>query len=248
MAEAGDSSRIPSEARAVAVALPGPVAVPLEAVWALVVAVATAAAIVPFWASELLPYQDAPQHLAAVRVLSDFHTPGFAFDRWFEIDLHRLQYLGFYLPAAALAKVVGPDAAVRLLLSLIGVAWSAAFWMFLGAFGRDRRLAVFAPATFHAAPLYLGFFNFVESVPLAIALVALSERELREPDRRRAVMIGIGAAALLWLHPSALAFALAAAVVLALTSGRPARAMLRATSPYIPALVLFGAWAAQALA
>src|SRR3954470_17867068 len=175
MAEAGESSGIPSEARAVAVALPGPVAVPLEAVWALVVAVATAAAIVPFWASELLPYQDAPQHLAAVRVLADYHAPGFAFDRWFELDLGRLQYLGFYLPAAALAKITGPVAAIRLMLSLIAVATSAAFWMLLGAFGRDRRLAVFAPAIFHSTPLYLGFFNFVESIPLALALGALTE-------------------------------------------------------------------------
>jgi len=232
----------------VAVALPGPVAVPLEAVWALVVAVATAAAIVPFWASELLPYQDAPQHLAAVRVLADYHTPGFAFDRWFQIDLHRLQYLGFYLPAAAIARLTGPDAALRVMLSLIAVAWSAAFWMFLGVFERDRRLAVFAPATLHCSVLYLGFFNFVESVPVAIALVALTERELREPSRRRALVLALGGALLLWLHPSALAFALAAAVVLAATSGRTPRQMARALLPYVPALLLLVAWAAQALA
>ncbi len=235
-------------AQAVAVALPRPAAVSQDLLWVVAVAVATAAAIVPLWAGEVLPYQDAPQHLASVRVLADFHTPGFGFDRWFELDLRRLQYLGFYLPAAAIAKLVGADVAVRLLLSLIAVAWTAAFWMFLGAFGRDRRLAVFAPATFHAAPLYLGFFNFVESVPLAIAIVALTEREFAAPSSRRAALIAIGAAVLLWLHPSALAFAIAAAAVLALTSGRPARRMARALLPYAPAVLLLGAWAAQALA
>ena len=134
------------------------------------------------------------------------------------------------------------------MLSLIAIATSAAFWMLLGAFGRDRRLAVFAPAIFHTTPLYLGFFNFVESIPLALALVALTERELAAPGLRRAMLIAISAAALLWLHPSALAFALAAGIVLALTSGKPRRAMVRAVAPFLPSLLLFGAWALQALA
>ncbi|HEY5677627.1 MAG TPA: hypothetical protein VIR81_12600, partial [Myxococcales bacterium] len=80
-----------------AVALPRPLALPQELIWPLLLALATAAAIVPFWSSELLPYQDAPQHIAAVRVLADYHTPGLGFDRWFQPDLGRLEYLGFYL-------------------------------------------------------------------------------------------------------------------------------------------------------
>ncbi|TMB14099.1 MAG: hypothetical protein E6J65_24000 [Deltaproteobacteria bacterium] len=180
--------------------------------------------------------------------LADYHSPGFAFDRWFELDLGRLQYLGFYLPAAAIARATGPDAAVRIMLSLIAVATSAAFWMLLGAFGRDRRLAVFAPAVFHTTPLYLGFFNFIESIPLALALLALTERELRGPAVRRAAVMGLGGTALLWLHPSALAFTLGASAVLALTSAEPRRRMARALAPYLPALLLLGAWTLQALA
>ncbi|HET9752295.1 MAG TPA: hypothetical protein VFP52_05020 [Myxococcales bacterium] len=233
---------------AVAVALPRPLSLPQELIWPLIVALATAAAIVPFWSSELLPCQDAPQHIAAVRVLADYHTPGLGFDRWFQPDLGRLEYLGFYLPAAAIARVTSAATAVRIVLSLIAVAWVAAFWMFLGAMGRDRRLSVFAPAVLHTTPLYLGFFNFVESVPLAIALVALTERELRAPAPRRALLLAAGAAVLLWLHPSALAFALAAAAVLALTSGRTPRQMARALLPYLPALLLLCAWAVRALA
>jgi hypothetical protein len=236
------------KAEALAVALPRTWIGAQELVWPLLVCVATAAAIAPFWASELLPYQDAPQHVAAVRVLADYHTPGLAFDRWFELDLGRLQYLGFYLPAAAIARITGADAAVRILLSLIAIATSAAFWMFLGTFGRDRRLTVFAPAVFHTAPLYLGFFNFVESIPLALALVALTERQLRDPGLRRGILLAVGAAALLWLHPSALAFALASACVLALTSGQPPKRMVAALAPSLPALLLFAAWAVQALA
>jgi hypothetical protein len=74
-------------AEAIALPVSRPAVLAQDLVWPLLVALATAAAIVPFWASELLPYQDAPQHIAAVRVLADYHSPGFAFDRWFELDL-----------------------------------------------------------------------------------------------------------------------------------------------------------------
>src|SRR5712671_1837069 len=133
-------------AEAIALAIPRPEAAAQELVWPLLVALSAAAAIAPLWAGELLPYQDCPQHIAAVRVLADYHSPGFAFDRWFELDLGRLQYLGFYLPAAALARVTNPDIACRACLSLIALALPFAFSMLLDALGRDRRLAVFAPA------------------------------------------------------------------------------------------------------
>jgi len=237
-----------SRAEAIALPVARPAFAAQELVWPLLVALSTVAAIAPLWASELLPYQDAPEHVAAVRVLADFHTQGPAFDKWFEIDLRRLQYLGFYLPAAAIARITGADAAVRIMLSLIAVATSAAFWMFLGSFGRDRRLAVFAPAVFHTVPLYLGFFNFIESIPLALALVALTERELHGASLRRAAWIAGGGAELLWLHPSGLAFALAAAFVLAVTSGESWRKKARALAPWLPAILLLGAWAVDALA
>jgi hypothetical protein len=233
-------------AREIAVASPLPRAAAQDLTWPLLVAGAAAAAVVPLWSSEVLPFQDAPQHLASIRILADYHTASFGFERWFEIDLARLQYLGFYLPAAALAKLVGPDQACRIVLSVVAFALPASFWMLLGAFGRDRRLAVFAPPIFHTMPLYMGFFNFVESVPAAVALVALTEGQLREPSCRRGVAIGAGGAILLWLHPSALAFALACAVTLALTSGLPSRRMRSALWPYVPAALLFMAWAVQA--
>lgn len=238
----------PRDGQAIEVAFPQQAAQARELAWTMLTAFAAAASILPLWTGDLLPYQDVPQHLASVRVLADFHTPGFGFEKWFELDLKRLQYLGFYLPAAALAKAVGPEAACRLILSLIAMALPASFLMLLDAFGRDRRLAVFAPAVFHTAPLYLGFFNFVESVPAAIAVVALTERELRAPSRSRAVVLAVATPALLWLHPSALAFAIAAAVVLGATSGQPRSRIARALAPYLPSLTLFGAWAVRALA
>jgi hypothetical protein len=236
----------PQPARALALAAPlGWEAGALA--WPALCALAAVAAVVPLWAGRLLPFQDAPQHLAAVRVLADYGNPVFAFRRWFEIDFARSQYLGFYLPAAALARVAGPEAACRIVLSLVALALPAASWIFLRSFDRDPRPAVLAPALFHTAPLYLGFFNFVESVPATILVIALLERELRDPRTGRAVGLAVAAAGLLYLHPSALALALGAGAVLAATSGAGFRRAVRALAPFVPALALFAVWMATSL-
>ena len=214
--------------------------------WPALAALTALAASVPLWSSTFLPFQDAPQHVAAVRVLADYADPALSFQRWFELDLRQSQYLGFYLPAALLAKLVGPQAACRIALTLIALALPAACWLLLRSFGRDGRLAVFAPAAFHTVPLYMGFFNFVASVPAAIATVALVERELCAPCRARAVLLGVAAAALFWLHPSALAFALGSGAVLAVTAGRPLRRCARALLPLLPAAALLCGWVALA--
>jgi hypothetical protein len=147
-----------------AVALAAPLTWDASALaWPALCACAAIAAIVPLWTGTFLPYQDAPQHLAGIRVMADLHSPRFAFEKWFEIDFGHAQYLGFYWPAALLARFLGPEAACRVLLSAVALALPAVFWMLLRSFDRDVRLAVFAPALFHTAPLYLGFFNFVAS-------------------------------------------------------------------------------------
>jgi hypothetical protein len=216
--------------------------------WAALAAVAGIASAVPLWSSELLPFQDAPQHVATVRVLADYANPVLGFARWFEIDLRRLEYLGFYLPAAAIAKLVGAQAACRVVLTLVALALPAAAWLFLAAFDRDRRLAVFAPALFQTATLYLGFFNFVESVPALLAVVALVELQLRAPSRARALLLAAAGPVLMWLHPSALALALGAGGFLAITRGESWRRSARALAPFLPALALLAIWAIGALA
>ena len=215
--------------------------------WPALCAFAAVASVVPLWAGRFLPFQDAPQHLAAIRVLADYASPPFGFERFFEIDLARSQYLGFYLPAALFARLFGPEAACRIVLSLVAFALPAAWWTFLRSFDRDPRLAVLAPALFHTAPLYLGFFNFVESVPATLLVIALAERELRSPRTGRAVALAVLAAGLLYLHPSALALALGSAVLLAATAGTGWRRALRAIAPFAPAVALLAAWMATSL-
>ncbi|HWE23055.1 MAG TPA: hypothetical protein VG496_03860 [Myxococcales bacterium] len=205
-------------------------------VWPSLVALAGVAAVVPLWCSHFLPFQDAPQHVAAIAAVADHGRAAIETRRWFEVDFLRAQYTGFYVPAVLLARVVGPDVAIRILLSLVALLLPAVSWLLLGSFGRDRRLAVFAPALFHTAPLYIGVYHFVAAVPFALAAIALVERELRSPRVVRALVLAVVALALFYLHVSALAIALGAAGLLAITSGKPFVRMARALAPLAPAV------------
>lgn len=216
-------------------------------VWPALISLAALAAAAPLWVSSFLPFQDAPEHLAAVRVIADYSKPAPGFRDFFVLDLRRLEYLGFYLPAAALARLVGSADACRILLTLVALALPAAAVLLLRSFKRDFRLAVFAPALFHTVPLYLGFFNFTASVPATIAAVALTERELHAPTRTRGLLLGLLSACLLWLHPSGLGLALGAAGLLAISSGERWRKIGRGLLPLLPAALLLAIWALKDL-
>src|SRR5438045_1969100 len=135
-------------------------------VWPMAALLAGVAAAAPLWCSRFLPYQDAPQHLAAVTVLAGRSAAALTSRQFFEVDFANAQYSGVYLAAMWLARLVGPDAAIRILLSLVALLLPAAAWMLLGSFGRDRRVAVFAPALFQTAPLFIGVYHFVAGVPV----------------------------------------------------------------------------------
>lgn len=208
-------------------------------VWPTAALLAGVAAAVPLWCSRFLPYQDAPQHLAAVTVLAGRGLAADASRRFFQIDFANAQYSGVYLAAASLARIVGPDTAIRLLLSAVALLLPLAAWMLLGSFGRDRRLAVFAPVLFQTVPLFIGLYNFVAAVPVAIIAVALAERQLQRPSLARAFLLAAVSFLLLHLHPSGFVVALAAAAVLAWTRrNRPAFVLL----PFGPALLQLASW------
>ena len=213
--------------------------------WPTVAALAGLAAAAPLWCSHFLPFQDAPQHVAAIGVLANYGSAAAETRRWLEVDFSHAQYIGIYIPAALLARVVGPDVAVRVLLSLVALLLPAVSWMLLGSFERDRRLAVFAPALFHTAPLYIGVYHFVAAIPVALAAIALVERELRAPRVLRAVALGVLSLFLFYLHVSALVIVLCAAGLLAVTAGEHRDRMARALAPLTPAVAALVVFAAR---
>ena len=208
-------------------------------VWPALAALSGALAAVPLWCSHFLPFQDAPQHLAAVTLLAQTGREALLTRPWFEIGFAHAQYTGFYLPAMWLARIVGADDAIRILLTLIALAMPLAAWQLLRAFGRDVRLSVFAAPLFHTAPLYIGVYNFVAAVPVALLVVALVERQLQAPRWPRAVLLAALSVMLLFLHLSGLVIAVGAACALVVTARGPLRSrVLRGLLPLLPAIAM----------
>jgi hypothetical protein len=72
----------------------------------LLLALLAVACAWPLFVVDHPPIQDLPQHLAAMRVLVDYHDPALRFAEFFEVDLLRTQYLAYY----GVVRVLGTGA------------------------------------------------------------------------------------------------------------------------------------------
>src|SRR5215204_5734909 len=116
--------------------------------------------VLPLWLVRHPPLQDLPQHLAAIRVLSDYGSAELGFKHWFLLSLGSTQYLSYYLAAWLLALPFGVVLANKLLLSAAIIGLPYALRSLLRALDRDQDLALFAFPLTYNAHLVLGFFNF----------------------------------------------------------------------------------------
>ena len=71
----------------------------------------------PLFVVDHPPIQDLPQHLAAMRVLVDYHDPALRFAEFFEVDLLRTQYLAYYGVVRVLGLALPVELANRLVLA-----------------------------------------------------------------------------------------------------------------------------------
>lgn len=148
-------------------------------------------AALPLWLVGYLPIEDLPQHLAAIRVLHDFHNPALHFSRYFVVHLGRTQYLAYYVAADLLAYVFSVVVANKVLLSVAIIGTPYAMRALLRALGRDERLALFVLPLAWNAHLILGFLNFVAAIPLALAGLAVAVKLRVRWSTRRAVLLGV---------------------------------------------------------
>ncbi len=128
----------------------------------------------PLWAVPHPPIQDLPQHLAAVRVLHDYHDPALRFSEYFSLSLGSTQYLAVYLVADALAYLVNVRTALLIVLSVSLLALPYAMRWLLRAAGRDEWLCLWTLPFLWSAHVLLGFLNFVAALPLMLCGLALA--------------------------------------------------------------------------
>jgi hypothetical protein len=205
--------------------------------------VTVAATTWPLWNATYLPIQDLPQHLAAIRVLHSFDDGAFGFQRYFEVDLLRTQYLAYYMLADLLCHVMNPEHASRLILTACVMGTPYALRALLRALGRDLRMALFVLPLTYNAHLILGFVNFLMAIPLALLGLALAVEQRYAPSKTRAVGLAFVALAAFYSH--VVPFALLGLGMLVLTLQTDLRAMFLGLSPLLPSGLAAALWSSK---
>lgn len=208
----------------------------------LVFAALSLACVWPLLYTRYAPLQDLPQHLAAIRVLHDFHDPELGFSRFFELDLGRTQYLAYYFAAHLLSYLVPIERANELLVMASLVATPYALRALLGALGKDGRMALLAFPLAYNAHLLLGFFNFVAAIPLWLWGTALAVKQLRAPTTTRA--FGLAALALVCFYAHVVPFGLLGLGVVLVSLTRDWRRLVQRLAPLVPSGVAALYWLA----
>lgn len=208
-----------------------------RAIWRVLTLGLSAACIFPIFKVQYLPIQDLPQHLAAIRVLHDFHDPLFRFSDFFELQLLRTQYLTVYLATHLLAYVLDLELAMRLVIALVllSVPWSLA--ALLRAVGKDERFAILAFPLAYNAHFLLGFLNFIAAISMACYGLAIAV-QIREREaagvRTGHQAFWLGATALACFYTHVVPFALLGLGVLLVSLERDMRAVVRRLLPLVP--------------
>lgn len=199
--------------------------------------------VFPLLHTAYAPLQDLPQHLAAIRILHDFHDPALHFERYFEIDLLRTQYLAYYLLVDVLAYVMNVERANELVVAASIIALPLSARSLLRALGKDERLALLCFPLTYNAHLVLGFFNFLLAIPLSLWGVALAVRQRRHYTHARAA--GLAVLAVVCFYSHVVPFGLMCIAIGLCSLARKPLVMVRMLAPLVPSAIGALIWLRQ---
>jgi hypothetical protein len=199
--------------------------------------VATAGLCVAF---RYLPMTDLPQHWAMVSIIAHHDDPAYGFAGRFAFDFWGRPYATVYLLGAGLTRLVGLEAAMRVVVALCTIAPAAGLATLLRATGRPRLHALLAVPVAFGSVWHWGFLNFLLGTGLLLAGLALTIDLARRPRWPRALALGALGLVVLFTHVHVLLVLLGLAPAYAWAwrdEGTPAGRSLRAALPLAPAAV-----------
>lgn len=194
----------------------------------------------PLFVSSYLPIQDLPQHVAAVRVLSEFSRPEFRFQEFFEQVPFQTPYWSAYALAILLSAFVGPLLAVKLVLALALVGTPFALRALLRALGKPEAYALLSIPLAYNAHVVLGFVNFVLALPLMLFGIALAVELRTKATGKIPVLLALVGCAAFLTHVVPYAVLVASASCFWLE--RDLRRFLRRLFVLAPSLVMAASW------
>lgn len=210
-----------------------------------VAALGTALSLLAIWGARFLPMQDHPQHLFLAYVLTTFDDPNFDWARHYAIDFKPGPYALFYLVLRALIPLLGPEEAAKVwtsaaVLLLAGFLWSEAVRRVRAGGAVPWTLVLMLPLGFHQV-YFLGFQNYLLSIPLCLWALRAHEDLARTPGPRPVAVLVAWLLPLVFIHPYTVLVFITLSGAAALRQGKcGGRAGLWAAPLCL--LVLFCAW------
>ncbi|MFW5966340.1 MAG: hypothetical protein ACOCV2_02425 [Persicimonas sp.] len=213
---------------------------PSQLAFEVLMVVLVAAAAVPIWLPQWLPLQDLPQHLGAIRVLTDYTLPDLNFVEFFELSLGETQYVGYYGAVWLLSLFVDVDTANRLFLTLALAATPYALRYLLARLERPEYLSLFAFPLLYNVFVLLGFVNFIAAIPLMLLGLGLAVRIHGDFDRCAAIALGVVGFICFFMHVVPFAFLAVGTALVGLKGG--VRQTLKRWLPMLPAGLVAVGW------
>jgi hypothetical protein len=148
----------------------------------------------PLALTEVPPYQDLPNHLAAVTVIENpARYPEFVFNGFFKTNAALFAWL------VVVGKVVGTKLAARLFALVVLAANAVVLPRFVLAITGSRKkmlvASLFMWPMVHNWFVSMGMLDFALSVPLSLGLLLALDRQRRAPTLTNALVVtGLGAA------------------------------------------------------
>ena len=158
----------------------------------------SAGLVAPIWMVDLLPLVDAGSHLHLITILHGLNLPVFA--KHYNKVHAIVPYISYYAAVDWLAYLRDVEWANRVVLTACLLAIPLASISLLRAAGHSRWLVLGVLPWLLNADFFMGFFNFLMSLPLFLWLMAAHLRYLRSPSRLRALQVVAWLCALATTH------------------------------------------------
>lgn len=155
--------------------------------WALFLGL-TALNVATVWVSDIVPTLDAGSHLHLITIMHNYATSLVYQHHYAEVDAI-VPYLSYYKAVDWLALITDIETANRVVLSLCLAALPLSALHLLRALRHSRWLvlAVFPWAL--NADFFMGFFNYLMSIPIFLWILAAHVRFLRQPHWKNATLV-----------------------------------------------------------
>lgn len=206
--------------------------------------------LVPLWLTPVLPFLDAPFHLAIADMLGKGAGSASPYAGLYEPRFWPPPPALPWLALALLGKIVGSMAALRLLVALYVAALPLAVGALARRLGGAAMPALLAFPLAYNMALHHGFLGYAFSLPILFATLAAaagylgSHRRSARAHVREAVIVAALGCGLFTCHLETYAIGVVMTVAMAATARVPMRQRARSLAALLPSVALATAWTA----